>query len=96
MTAFTNRTFSVACSSGGITDDEARARWEAVFGPRPERACEYDRNAGTMHFLPCECQECVSRCRICGVEANAIRDGRIVLVTSGRCSSCAALEQSRG
>lgn len=96
MTAFTNRTFSVACSSGGITDEEARERWEAVFGKRPERACEYDRGNGTLHFLPCECQECVSRRRVCGAEANAIRDGRIVLVASGRCSSCSALESSGG
>lgn len=96
MTAFTNKTFSVACSSGGITDEEARERWEAVFGPRPERECERDPVTQTLHFLPCECQECQSRCRVCGVEANAIRDGRIVLVASGRCSSCAALEKSRG
>lgn len=75
-------------SSGTLSDDEARDRWEAVFGPRPERECERDPVTQTLHFLPCTCQECVSRCRVCGAEANSIRGGRIVLVAHGRCSSC--------
>lgn len=88
MTAYPNKTFSVACSSGDLTDDEARARWEAVFGKRPEKVCEVDPATQTMHFQPCTCQECSSRCRICGAEANSIRGGRIVLVAHGRCDAC--------
>ena len=85
MTAYANKSFTVACSSGDLTADEARARWEAVFGKRPERVCEFDERTQTMHFSPCSCQECEARCRICGATANSIRGGRIVLVRDGRC-----------
>lgn len=93
MTAFAAKSFTVACSSGGISDAEARARWEAVFGPRPEKTMERDPAAQTLHFQPCSCQECQTVCRKCGGRTNELRDGRIVLVTHGRCGPCADLER---
>ena len=92
MTRFADKSFSVACSSGDVSADEMRARWEAVFGPRPEQRCEYDPRNQTLHFQPCDCQECCARCRVCGAEANAIRGGRIVLVAHGRCEMCREVE----
>lgn len=88
MTAFSNKSFTVACDSGALTDDEMRERWEAVFGKRPERICEVNASTQTMHFLPCSCDECRTLCRVCGARTHEIRAGRIVVVTDGRCELC--------
>lgn len=93
MTAYANKSFSVSCSSGALTAEESRARWEAVFGPRPERRAELDPDTQTLHFIPCTCEECQTRCRKCGAATSSIRDGRVVLVTNGRCGPCSDLER---
>ena len=94
MTEYTRKSFTVACSTD--SSDDARARWEAVFGVRPERECEQDEATQTIHFFPCGCYLCASRCRICGAEANSIMGGRIVLVANGRCADHVGVRLKEG
>jgi len=36
MTAFADKTFSVPCSSGTVSDEEMQRRWDATFGKKRE------------------------------------------------------------
>ncbi len=36
MTKFTEKSFSVPCASGGVSDDELARRWEATFGKKAD------------------------------------------------------------
>ncbi|MGC4116320.1 MAG: hypothetical protein QM765_17445 [Myxococcales bacterium] len=37
MTKFTEKTFSVSVSSGGISEEELARRWEETFGKKAEQ-----------------------------------------------------------
>jgi hypothetical protein len=49
MTKFTQKSFSVSCASGGISDEEMQKRWEATFGkkkkPEAQEEPEEDQEA---------------------------------------------------
>lgn len=40
MTKFTQKSFSVPVSSGGISDEELTRRWEAIFGKKPRKKAD--------------------------------------------------------
>ncbi len=38
MTQFTNKSFSIPCSSGTTSEEELARRWEATFGKKKDQA----------------------------------------------------------
>jgi hypothetical protein len=40
MTKYTDKSFSVPCSSGGVSDEELARRWEETFGKKKKPAAK--------------------------------------------------------
>jgi hypothetical protein len=45
MTKFTEKSFSVSCNSGGVTDDELAKRWEMTFGKKKAKGAPAEEAA---------------------------------------------------
>ncbi len=44
MTQFTNKSFSIPCSSGTTSEEELARRWEATFGKKKDKQAEADED----------------------------------------------------
>jgi hypothetical protein len=57
MTKFTQKSFSVSCASGGISDEELQQRWESTFGRKKPRAEEVPKAGKQVEEGAAEAEE---------------------------------------